>query len=168
MSSSLDEVKKLAATPCKHEVLKRAALFSCLTGLRISDIQQLSWDHIIKAEDGYVMRLRTEKTEEEANLPITEEALELCGERSEGLVFKELKRSMINYPLKAWIAEAGITRRITFHCFRHTYATLLSHNGVPIYTISKMLTHRSVKNTQKYAEVTDPDKRSAAKTISLK
>ena len=165
---SLDEVKKLATTPCKHEVLKRAALFSCLTGLRISDIQQLSWDHIIKAEDGYVMRLRTEKTEEEANLPITEEALELCGERSEGLVFKELKRSMINYPLKAWIAEAGITRRITFHCFRHTYATLLSHNGVPIYTISKMLTHRSVKNTQKYAEVTDPDKRSAAKTISLK
>ncbi len=94
--------------------------------------------------------------------------MELCGERSEGLVFKELKRSMINYPLKAWIAEAGITRRITFHCFRHTYATLLSHNGVPIYTISKMLTHRSVKNTQKYAEVTDPDKRSAAKTISLK
>lgn len=65
------------------------------------------------------MRLRTEKTEEEANLPITEEALELCGERSEGLVFKELKRSMINYPLKAWIAEAGITRRITFHCLRH-------------------------------------------------
>ena len=73
------------------------------------------------------MRLRTEKTEEEANLPITEEALELCGERSEGLVFKELKRSMINYPLKAWIAEAGITRRITFHCGRH-YELSLSLN----------------------------------------
>lgn len=57
---------------------------------------------------------------------------------------------------------------MVFHFIRHTYATLLSHNGVPIYTISKMLTHRSVKNTQKYAEVTDPDKRSAAKTISLK
>lgn len=165
---SLDEVKKLAMTPCKHEVLKRASLFSCLTGLRISDIQQLTWDNIIKAEDGYVMRLCTEKTEEEATLPITEEALALCGERDEGLVFKGLKRSMINYPLKAWIAEAGINRRITFHCFRHTFATLLSTNGVPIYTIAKMLTHRSVKNTQKYAEVTDPKKRDAANSISLK
>ena len=165
---SLDEVKKLASTPCKHEVLRRASIFSCLTGLRISDILQLSWHHIIKTDDGYVMRLRTEKTEEEATLPLSEEALELCGEREEGLVFKGLKRCMIYAPLKAWIREAGITRRITFHCFRHTYATLLSSNGVPIYTISKMLTHRSVQNTQKYAEVTDPDKRTAANTISLK
>lgn len=165
---SLDEVKKLAATPCKHEVLKRASLFSCLTGLRISDIQQLEWSHIVKGEEGWLMRLRTEKTEEEATLPITEEALALLGERGEGIVFKELKRSMINYPLKAWIQEAGISRRITFHCFRHTYATLLATNGVPIYTISKMMTHRNVQNTQKYAEVTDPQKRDAAYTISLK
>lgn len=79
-----------------------------------------------------------------------------------------LKRSMINYPLRAWIKEAGITRRITFHCFRHTYATLLSSAGVPIYTIAKMLTHRNVKNTQIYAEVLDPNKREAANVISLK
>ncbi|MCM1077772.1 MAG: site-specific integrase [Bacteroides sp.] len=165
---SLDEVKKLAATPCKYEVLKRASLFSCLTGLRISDILQLRWEHIVKAEDGYVMRLRTEKTDDEATLPLTLEALEICGEREDGIVFKGLQRHMINYPLKTWIREAGINRRITFHCFRHTYATLLSSNGVPIYTISKLLTHRSVKNTQIYAEVTDPNKRSATSTISLK
>ncbi len=60
-NSSLDEVKKLAATPCKHEVLRRASLFSCMTGLRISDIQQLRWEHIVKTEDGYVMRIRTER-----------------------------------------------------------------------------------------------------------
>ena len=120
---SLDEVKKLAATPCKHEVLRRASLFSCMTGLRISDIQQLRWEHIVKTEDGYVMRIRTEKTDEEATLPISEEALAFCGEREEGLVFKTLKRSMINYPLRAWIKEAGINRRITFHCFGNAFAT---------------------------------------------
>ncbi len=70
--------EEVGATPCKHEVLN-GRLILLPDGLRISDIQQLSWEHIIKAEDGYVMRLRTEKTEEEANLPITEEALELCG-----------------------------------------------------------------------------------------
>lgn len=165
---TLEEVKKLAATPCKHEVLRQASLFSCMTGLRISDIQQLRWEHIVKAEDGYVMRIRTEKTDEEATLPISEEALALCGERGEGLVFKTLKRSMINYPLRAWIKEAGIKRRITFHVARHTYATLLTSAGVPIYTIAKMLTHRNVKNTQIYAEVMDPNKREAANVISLK
>ena len=140
-----------------------------MTGLRISDIQQLRWEHIVKTEDGYVMRIRTEKTDEEATLPISEEALALCGgEREEGLVFKTLKRSMINYPLRAWIKESGINRRITFHCFRHTYATLLTSAGVPIYTIAKMLTHRNVKNTQIYAEVMDPNKRGAANVISLK
>ena len=55
-----------------------------------------------------------------------------------------------------------------FHCFRHTYATLLTSAGVPIYTIAKMLTHRNVKNTQIYAEVMDPNKREAANVISLK
>lgn len=114
------------------------------------------------------MRIRTQKTDEEATLPVSEEALAFCGEREEGLVFKTLKRSMINYPLRAWIKEAGINRRITFHCFRHTYATLLTSAGVSIYTIAKMLTHRSVKNTQIYAEVMDPNKREAANVISLK
>ena len=51
-----------------------------MTGLRISDIQQLRWEHIVKTEDGYVMRIRTEKTDEEATLPISEEALAFCGE----------------------------------------------------------------------------------------
>ena len=55
-----------------------------------------------------------------------------------------------------------------FHCFRHTYATLLTSAGVPIYTIAKILTHRNVKNTQIYAEVMDPNKREAANVISLK
>ena len=147
---SLDEVKKLAATPCKHEVLRRASLFSCMTGLRISDIQQLRWEHIVKTEDGYVMRIRTEKTDEEATLPISEEALAFCGEREEGLVFKTLKRSMINYPLRAWIKEAGINRRIKFHCSRHTYATLQMAMSSNPYVVSQALTHKNLETTLRY------------------
>ena len=70
-----------------------------MTGLRISDILQLSWEHIQMGQDGgYLIRLCTEKTEEETNLPISDETLALCGERSEGLVFKGLKRHMVNHP----------------------------------------------------------------------
>lgn len=122
---TLAEVKQLVATPCKIPVLKQAVLFSCMTGLRISDILQLSWEHIQMGQDGgYLIRLCTEKTEEETNLPISDETLALCGERSEGLVFKGLKRHMVNHPLKEWIKSAGITRRITFHVARHTELSL--------------------------------------------
>ncbi len=166
---TLAEVKQLVATPCKIPVLKQAVLFSCMTGLRISDILQLSWKHIQMGQDGgYLIRLCTEKTEEETNLPISDETLALCGERSEGLVFKGLKRHMVNHPLKEWIKSAGLTRRITFHTMRHSFATLLAANGVDILTISRMLTHKSVKNTQIYAKVVDERAREASQVISLK
>ena len=106
---TLYEVKRLAATPCKIPVLKAASLFSCLTGLRISDILNLQWSDFGLAPDrGYCIRIRTQKTKTEATLPISYEAYELCGEVGKGKVFKGLTRSMINYPLKHWLAEAGI------------------------------------------------------------
>lgn len=91
-----EELKRLAATPCKIEVLKKASLFSCLTGLRISDIMQLEWNHIQMAPDGGMCISKTiKKTDSDSkNLPISKEALEICGERSEGLVFKGFKRNL--------------------------------------------------------------------------
>lgn len=110
-----DELKQLANTPCDKPVLKQASLFSCLTGLRISDILNLEWEDLVIAPDqGYCIRIRTIKTKAEASLPISNEAIELCGERSTGKVFKGLKRSMTNYPLKKWVTVAGITKPITF------------------------------------------------------
>ena len=135
-----EELKKLAATPCDIPVLKQASLFSCLTGLRISDILNLAWDDIQLAPDlGYCVRIRIQKTDTETMLPISDEALQLCGERTEGKVFRGLTRSMVNYPLRKWIAAAGIKKHISFHCFRHTYATLQIASGTDIYTVSKIL-----------------------------
>lgn len=149
---TLAEVKKLAATPCKIPVLKQASLFSCMTGLRISDILQLTWDNIeVGPDNGYYIRICTEKTETEATLPISNEALELCGIPGSGCVFKGLTRAMTNQPLKQWISEAGIKKHITFHCFRHSYAVIQISLGTDIYTVSKMLTHKNVSTTQIYA-----------------
>lgn len=167
---TLEEVKQLAATPCQYDVLKRAALFSCLTGLRISDILKLRWEEIERASDGgWWMRICTEKTETESTLPISDEALELCGEvQNEGVVFAGLRRCMIQHPLHAWIKAAGIRKHITFHCFRHTFATLQIALGTDIYTVSKMLTHKSVKTTQIYADLVNSKKRESANRISLR
>lgn len=117
---TLDEVKQLAATPCDIPVLKSASLFACLTGLRISDILKLRWeDFEIAPDQGYCLRIRTQKTQTEATLPISNEAYELCGEPSTGIVFKGLNRSIINHPLKAWLKKAGITKPFSFHVSSH-------------------------------------------------
>lgn len=130
---TLDEVKILAQTPCEHNDLKRTSLFSYLTGLHISDILNLRWEDFTLAPDqGSCIRIRTQKTSTEATLPISYESYELCGEESSGKVFKDLQRSIINYPLKKWIKQAGITKRITFHCFRHSYAVIQISLGTDI------------------------------------
>lgn len=166
---TLDELKRLADTPCNIPVLRHAAIFSCFTGLRISDILQLEWKHISQASDGgWWMRIRTEKTETEATLPISDEALGYCGEPGTGKVFKGLERSMTQHPLQKWIRTAGIERNITFHCFRHTFATLQIALGTDIFTVSKMLTHKNVSTTQIYAELVNEKKRESANRISLK
>ena len=72
-----------------------------------------------------------------------------------------------NKHLYQWIGAAGITKDISFHNFRHTYATLQLSEGTDIYTVSKMLGHRSVKTTQIYAKVIDKLKQEAANRIKL-
>ena len=103
-------------------------------------------------------------------MPISGQALLLCGEsrQPEQFVFEDLPDpSWISRPLKQWIEAAGIKKNITFHCFRHTYATLQLSSGTDIYTVSKMLGHTNVKTTQIYAKVVDEKKNKAAQAIKL-
>ena len=167
---SVDELNTLAATPCERDVLKRAALFSALTGLRHCDIQKLRWKEI--NIDGNQARLHftQQKTKGVEYTPISEQALQLCGEpeKPEKFIFEDLPDpSWISHPLKKWVVAAGIKKKITFHCFRHTYATLQLSSGTDIYTVSKMLGHTNVKTTQIYAKVVDEKKDKAAQAIQL-
>lgn len=73
----------------------------------------------------------------------------------------------MNVGLYKWIADAGIKKKITFHCARHTHAVLLLENGTDIYTVSKMLGHRELKTTQIYAKIVDSKKIEAVKSIPM-
>ena len=75
--------------------------------------------------------------------------------------------SWISKPLERWVKASGITKHITFHCFRHTYATLQLANGTDIYTVSKMLGHTNVKTSQIYAKVIDKKKHEATEALKL-
>lgn len=167
---SHEELNILAQTPCDNDVLKRASLFSALTGLRHSDIQKLKWKEIVVDGEKIELHFTQKKTKGVEYKPISKQALELCGERTglDDFVFENLPNpSWISRPLKKWIEKAGIHRNITFHCFRHTYATLQLANGTDIYTVSKMLGHTNVNTTQVYAKVIDEKKIKAAEAIKL-
>jgi integrase len=168
---TIEELNKLVKTECNNPILKRAALFSALTGLRFSDIKNLVWGEIHQSiENGYSIHFTQQKTKGVEVLPISEQAYSFLGERKESIakVFDGLTYSAYqNKHLYQWIGAAGITKDITFHSFRHTYATLQLSKGTDIYTVSKMLGHRDLKTTQIYAKIIDQTKREAAEKIKL-
>lgn len=168
---TLEELQALYNTECSLQVLKNAAIFSALTGLRFSDIKKLSWANLQQSKAaGHYIQFRQQKTNGIEVLPIPDQALHLIGKRREpeDQVFEGLEYSATNNAiLRDWIKAAGITKYITFHCFRHTFATLQLSLGTDIYTVSKLLGHRELKTTQIYAKVVDKAKREAANRIKL-
>lgn len=168
---SLEELQKAAKVECEIPLMKTAFLFSCLSGLRWSDIHKLVWSEVQYSKElGYHIRFRQKKTKGAETLPISEQAYNMLGERGEmdDRVFVGLKYSAWhNLKLQQWMMAAGIHRTITFHCARHTYATLQLSAGTDIYTVSKLLGHRELKTTQIYAKVIDEKKIEAANKIKL-
>lgn len=160
---TIDEVKKLAKTECEIPKIKKTFLFSCLTGIRWSDINNLTWADLQQSEtNGYwYLRFRQKKTKGAETLPISNQARELMGEigNDDDKVFDfSGKIVWFTKKLRQWLKKAGINRHISFHCARHTFATLQLSNGTDIYTVSKLLGHRELKSTQVYAKVIDQKK----------
>lgn len=167
---TLEEAETLAKTPCENEVLKRAFFFAVLTGIRLCDIHDLTWGEITQTGSGWRVDFTQRKTHVVDYLPINEQAYSLCGERGEQnqRVFEGLTgSSWISRPLKKWIEASGIKKHITFHCSRHTFATLQLEHDTDIYTIKGMLGHTNVKTTQIYAHIVDKSKRNAADVIHI-
>ncbi len=162
---SLEEVKAISKKNCRVKKLKEAFLFSVLTGLRWSDIMHLTWMEVRGSnKEGWHLRFQQQKTKQFETLPINAEARKLLGDQGEpgDRVFKGLKYSAYtNVVLNQWMMAAGIHRYITFHCARHTHATLLLSSGVDIYTVSKMLGHKHLQTTEIYTRVTNMKKNEA-------
>ena len=165
----LEELKRLAETPFRYDDLRRAAFFAVHSGLRYSDIEKLTWNEIqFSEDDGYKIRFRQKKTGDFETLPVTPEAMEVLGPIGEPTekVFKMLRYWQCSF-IDEWTSRAGIDRKITFHCFRHTNATLHLIGGTDLYTLQKLLGHKNIQTTQIYAHIIDEKKREAVNRISL-
>lgn len=165
---TFNELQQLVDTECKYEVLKRAFLFSCLTGLRWSDINSMTWSEVRDEDNASRINFRQEKTEGVEYLYISKQARELLGERKGNMdrVFIGLKYSAVyNNAIVLWCNKAGISKHITFHSARHTNAVLLLENGADIYTVSKRLGHREIRTTAIYAKIVDEKMKEASNLI---
>ena len=168
MYLTIDEVKRLAETECDYPEIKRAFLFSCLTGLRRSDILKLTWSEVYQQGEYTRIIVKQKKTGGLEYLDISPQAAELMGERGkpEQKVFGAIHSpSCTNNTIKLWVVRAGINKDITFHCGRHTFATMMLDLGTDIYTTSKLLGHRNISTTQIYAKVLDKNKQAAVARI---
>lgn len=168
MYLTVEELQQLVQTDMDHPELRRAFLFSCLTGLRRSDIAKLTWGEV--HQQGAFVRLifKQKKTGGQEYLDINEQAAELLGERGnpQDKVFPYMiSPESQNKLIQQWVYKAGINKKITFHCGRHTFAVMMLDLGADLYTVSKLLGHKQIGTTQIYAKVLDKNKQAAVKSI---
>ena len=159
---TIDEIKQLIATECKREKVKNAFLFSCFCGLRFSDICAITWGQIIQDGEQMRIQLQMQKTKDPLYLPISEQAQKYMPYRgtasANNKIFSMFSEVHSNAIIAEWAKAAGITKKVTFHVARHTFATMMLTLGVDLYTTSKLLGHTKVETTQMYAKIVNKKK----------
>jgi integrase len=169
---TIDELGMLIATPCINEPVKQAYLFACFCGLRLIDIENLTWGDIEQDGTRYKVKIVMQKTQTAIYQPLSDDAIvylpERSGAKDTDKVFHLPSRMYLSEVLNYWAQGAGIKeqKHVTFHTSRHTFATLLLTKGIDLYTVSKLLGHTDVKTTQVYGKVIDSKKEEAVDSIS--
>ncbi|MBE7174239.1 MAG: site-specific integrase [Williamsia sp.] len=146
------------------EVVRDIFLFSCYSGLAYADVEKLKRSEITTGVDGKLWIVsRRQKTEAPARIPLLPLALSIIEKYKddpECAVRERILPVLSNQKMNAYLKEiadlCGISKTLTYHIARHTFATTITlSNGVPIETVSKMLGHRSLRTTQHYAKILD-------------
>ncbi|WP_129830494.1 site-specific integrase [Vibrio parahaemolyticus] len=170
---TLDEVNALAQTECRYPVLKRAFLFSCVTGMRWCDIHRLTWSEVETFSnhkriifDQAKLSQGDAKSLQYLDIPKSAESLLGSPKASHERVFKGLKySSYMNVELLRWSLAAGISKHVTFHSGRHTFAVIQLSRGVDIYSVSRLLGHSELKTTEIYADIIEQRRMEAMLTF---
>lgn len=165
---TLEELRRLAEVPCPAPEIGRMFLFSCLTGLRWSDVCALRWSNVLESDGGTRLVFTQKKTRALEYLDISSQAASFLGARGreDSFVFRNSMPTQTARPyISAWVRAAGINKHITFHCARHTFAILMLDLGTDIYTVSKLLGHKCLETTEVYAKILDKNKKAAVERI---
>ena len=167
---TLSECRKLFKTYYPNDDIVTYCKFSLLTGLRFSDIFELKWIQVSVSENGKTyINFNARKTKSLQNHPISDEAVQLMGERKNRFeyVFNRIQYHSLNNKIREWLSLAEIDKDITFHSFRSSYAVAQMEAGEDLYLISKLLGHKSINSTQIYAKISDKRKERTTENFKI-
>lgn len=166
------EIQRLADTPINGKLgaeVKKAFLFACFTGLRISDLKNLTWGDIER--NPLQIKKRQQKTKRFVYIPLNNNAWELIKTDSihkhDEFIFSRLGDKYVNasYYFRLWAKNAGVEKEFRWHTARHTFATLSLESGADFFTVSKLLGHSKTAMTAVYTQATDKLKREAVNLL---
>lgn len=157
------EVAKLIKNPHPNIRVTNPFLFAIFTGLRLSDTKALKFENI-KDNRLSIIQIKTKKPLDvllNSNaMKIIEKQRSIMGNSE--YVFNFLHEDYMNQQIKSWVKSLGINKEITFHCGRHTFATMGITSGMDIYEVSELLGHTNIKHTLIYAKLVNKKKDLAA------
>ena len=158
-----EELLLLAATPCRHEMVKRAYLFSCHSSLRISDVRTLRWCDLSRSCGRMLLSFVMKKTGKAQCIPLPRVAAEWLPERraapADSLIFEGLPSlPTVEKTLREWAARAGVEKYLSYHTSRHTFGTMMMTAGADLYTTSRLMGHADPATTRIYARILDKRK----------
>jgi integrase len=168
---NIDEIQKLADTKPDDDgaEIRRAFLFACHTGLRVCDLETITWGEIERNPMQIIKRQI--KTKVPVFIPLSKTVQKLIDDGKEHKPDDKLfdlphdHRSQSYKVLAQWGGAAGVKKKIGWHTARRTFATLALENGAEIYTVAKLLGQTSIKQVVKYAKVTDQLRRKAVAAL---
>lgn len=170
---SIEEMKQLIATTYKgqNQETRRAFIFTLYTGIRFCDIKDLTFANVDYSNK--VLTFNQKKTQGHSsksyvNIPLNDGLLALIGTAStnpDEKIFKLPSQEMCLKALRHWTAKAGITKHITWHCGRHSFAVNILNNGANIKTVASLLGHSSIQHTEKYTRAVDSLKEAAINSL---
>jgi site-specific recombinase XerD len=163
-TEELQSIEDKKFTISRLDEVRDMFVFSCYTGLAYADIAKLSLNEIeIGIDKQKWIYTHREKTETKSNIPLLPKALEIIEKyknHPECVISGKLLPLRSNQKMNAYLKEIAIlceiTKNLTFHSARHTFATTVTlTNGVPIESVSSMLGHKNIRTTQIYAKVVE-------------
>ena len=139
-------------------------LFSCYTGLRFSDVNQLKrkqhvfskWINNPQTNEmafKFYIEVRMAKTDQPVFIPLIDRALELINENKEDQIFEVISNQKVNEHLKSINTKAGLNKKLSFHVARHSFATICFLHGIPENVGQKLLGHKNRKFTEVYTHL---------------